>query len=1016
MSLLGGVRRQAGTVVLLTVFAAIAGTLCFFALPSAIYPQLEFPRILVLVHGGTLPPQPMALTVTRPLEESVMEVPGIRRVRSRTLRGSAEISVQFAPGTDMVQALQQVQNRTAEVLGELPADTRVDVERLLPETFPMLSLNLTGEVPDADLRDYAFYVIRPALARVPGVGRLDVAATDTREIEVVVDPTRMLAARLTVGDVAAALRDVNVLEPIARYTEAGRRQRLVLLSALWRAAGEIAHTPVVVRGSTTVRVRDLGEVFPGAPDRDHLILGNGRDAAIVNVSQQPGADMLAVKADLESMLAELARSLPAGLRLSKVYDLAEFVAGAVANVRDAILLGGVLAALVLLLFLRDWRLTLVSSLTLPLTVLATFVVMRLLGESINLMSMGGLAVAIGLVIDDAVVVVENIHRKLSAGAAEVDAAIDEAIRELIAPVVGSTVTTVVVLAPLGVLSGVVGQFFRSLSLTLSAAVLISLVLALTLVPLATGWLHRGRRPRAGHHGAVAAGGRVAGFYGRTLGATLHRARLMTVVALLLAGAGYLLFRVVPSGFLPAMDEGGFVIDYQTPPGTALEETDRLLRRMERVLVATPEVAAFARRTGSELGLFATPQNSGDILVRLKPRGERSRRAEEIIADLRPRLQEAAPGVDIEFVQLLQDMIGDLEGAPTPIEVKIFGDDPQVLAGLAAQVEPILTSTKGVVDVVGVQLGSPETTWHVEPAAAARLGVTPAEAARQVADGFLGEVATDLRLLDRRIPVRVRYPDAVRADPERLRTTLVRGPGGELAPLGSLARPELAEGQSEVTRENLRQMALVSGHLESGDLGGAVADLRARLARVRLPAGYSFEVGGQYESQRRAFRELLLVFGAAAALVLVVLVFQFRAFVPALLLLLAAPLSLGGAFLLLLLTGTELNVSSAMGLILLVGLVVKNGIVMLDYAHRLRDGGMPLPEAIAEAAQVRLRPILMTTLCTLFGLLPLALGFGAGAELQRPLALAVIGGLGLSTLITLYGVPSLYLAAAREDRR
>ncbi|HEV8239316.1 MAG TPA: efflux RND transporter permease subunit [Thermoanaerobaculia bacterium] len=1021
MSFLPGVRRHAGTVVLLTVFAAAAGALCFAALPSAIYPRLEFPRILVLAHGGTLPPQAMALTVTRPLEEVTMEVPGIRRVRSRTLRGSTEISAQFLPGTDMVQALQQVQNRVAETLGELPAGTAVDVERLLPETFPMLSLNLTGALPDADLRDYAFYVIRPALARVPGVGRLEVAASDTREIEVAVDPGRMAAAGLTVGDVAAALRDANVLEPIARYSENGRRQRLVLLSSLWKAAADIAATPVVVRGISTLRVRDLGTVFPGAPDRDHLIVGNGRDAAVVSVSQQPGADMLAVKAGVESALAGLARSLPAGLRLSKVYDLAEFVGGAVANVRDAIVLGGILAALVLLLFLRDWRLTLVSALTLPLTVLATFVVMRLLGESVNLMSMGGLAVAIGLVIDDAVVVVENIHRKLARGSgqsaetgAAVEPAIDEATAELVAPVVGSTVTTVVVLVPLGLLSGVVGQFFRSLSLTLSAAVLISLVLALTLIPLATGWLHR-RRAAHSPAGLGAPGGHLATRYASSLAAALRRPRLMVAAAFALALLGYLLFRVVPSGFLPAMDEGGFVVDYQTPPGTALEETDRLLRGIERVLAKTHDVAAFSRRTGSELGLFATPQNSGDVLVRLKPRRRRSRSADEIIADLRPRLLQAAPGVEIEFVQLLQDMIGDLEGNPTPIEVKIFGDDERVLAALAARVEPILAGTPGVVDVVGVQMGSPETAWHVDPAAAERLGLTPAEVASQVAGAFLGEVATDLRLLDRRVPVRVRFSDAARADPQQMALALIRGPGGA-APLAALGRPELSEGQSEVTRENLRQMALLTARLESGDLGGAVADLRARLDKVTLPAGYSLEVGGQYESQRQAFRELLTVFAAAAALVLVVLVFQFRALLPALLILLAAPLSLAGSLLLLLLTGTELNVSSAMGLILLIGLVVKNGIVMLDYAHRLRDGGLPLEEAVAEAARVRLRPILMTTLCTLFGLLPLALGLGAGAELQRPLALAVIGGLGLSTLVTLYGVPSWYVAAAGALRR
>jgi len=927
MSLVPVVRRHGRVVLLLTAVAALAGAWCFTTLPSAIYPPLEFPRILVLVHGGSQPPQAMALTVTRPLEELIMEVPGIRRVRSTSLRGAAEISAQFAAGTDMTTALQQVQGRAAEALPELPPETKVDVERLMPESFPMLSLNLTGNLPDADLRDYAFYVMRPALARVPGVGRIEVAASDEREIEVAVDPLRLGAAGLTIDDVTAALRATNVLAPVGRYPASGR-QWLVLLSALWRGAEDIARTPVVVHGTSALLLRDLGRVFPGAPDRDHLIYGNGKDAAILNLSQQPGADMLQVKTGIEETLRALGRSLPSGLRISKVYDLAEFVATAVANVRDAIVVGGMLAALVLLLFLRDWRLTVVSALTLPLTVLATFVVMKLIGESVNLMSMGGLAVAIGLVIDDAVVVVENIHRKLVAGDLAPELAIERATQELVAPVVGSTITTVVVLAPLGVLSGVVGQFFRSLSLTLSAAVLISLVLALSLIPLLVGWLYRRRRPVAGAHGMAAPGGRTATLYGRSLGRALQRPRWMILGGLALAAAAVLLYLAVPSGFLPAMDEGGFVVDYQTPPGTALAETDRLLRRMETVIAATPEVAAFSRRTGAELGLFATPQNQGDVLVRLKPHGQRSRSAAEVIEELRPKLQAVAPGVDVEFVQLLQDMIGDLEGAPTPIEVKVFGDDPRVLAALASRVEPVLTGTPGVVDVVGVQLGSPEVTWQVDPLAAGRLGVTVEEVSRQLGGAMLGEVASDLRLLDRRIPVRVRLDDAVRFDPTRLGTLLVHGPGGA-APLASLARPVATEGQSEVTRENLRQMALLSGRLESGDLGGTVQSLRVRLQRIALPPGYAIEVGGQYESQQRSFHELLLVFGAAAALVFVVLVLQFRAFLPALLILLAAPLSLGGAFLLLLVTGNELDVSSAMGLVLLIGLVVKNGIVMID---------------------------------------------------------------------------------------
>ena len=485
------------------------------------------------------------------------------------------------------------------------------------------------------------------------------------------------------------------------------------------------------------------------------------------------------------------------------------------------------------------------------------------------------------------------------------------------------------------------------------------------------------------------------------------------IALSLAALTVVLFRQVGTGFFPNADEGGFVLDYLTPAGSALAETDRQVRAIERVISETPEVASYSRRTGSELGLFATAQNTGDIVVRLKPRGQRSRSSQEIIRDVRGRAHSAAPLVDVEFVQLLQDMLGDLEGNPEPVEVKIFGDDPERLADVAAPVEDMMNKVEGVVDVVGVQQGNPEVTWTVDPVTAGRYGLTVQEVSRQMAGNWLGDVATDLRLADRTIPVRVRLPDSFRLDPNRMAQTLIRTTDGKPIPVSELATMDRANGQGELLRENLRSLAVVSGRLEGRDLGSAVADIRSRLGALKLPIGYTYEIGGQYQAQVRAFRELLVVFALAVVLVFMILVIQFRAWTPAILILLAAPLSLGGALLLLWLTGIDLNISSAMGLILLVGLVVKNGIMLLDFSEKLHENGEAFDAAIAHAGRIRLRPILMTTFCTLFGLLPLALGLGAGAELQKPLALAVIGGLALSTPVTLLVVPGLYAAIKRR---
>jgi multidrug efflux pump subunit AcrB len=484
-----------------------------------------------------------------------------------------------------------------------------------------------------------------------------------------------------------------------------------------------------------------------------------------------------------------------------------------------------------------------------------------------------------------------------------------------------------------------------------------------------------------------------------------------VVAVLLAALTVVLFLRVGTGFFPAADEGGFVLDYITPAGSALTETDRQVRKIEQIVSETPEVAAYSRRTGSELGLFATAQNTGDILVRLKPRNQRSRSSEEVISEVREKVNEAAPLVEIEFVQLLQDMLGDLEGNPEPIEVKIFGDDPNRLAGLAGPVEAMMNTVMGVVDVVGPQEGNPEATWNIDPVAAGRYGLTVQDVSDQLAGNWLGTVATDLRLADRTVPVRVRLPDSFRFNPNNLAQTLIRTPppDGKPIPVSEVASMERANGQGELMRENLRPMAVVSGRLEGRDLGSAVAEIQTNLDKLTLPIGYTYEIGGQYQSQAQAFRELLMVFALAVFLVFTILVIQFRAWTPAILILLAAPLSLGGALVLLLLTGTDLNISSAMGIILLVGLVVKNGIMLLDFSEKLHGEGEPFESAIAHAGRIRLRPILMTTFCTLFGLLPLALGLGAGAELQKPLALAVIGGLALSTPVTLLVVPGLYAA-------
>jgi multidrug efflux pump subunit AcrB len=710
-----------------------------------------------------------------------------------------------------------------------------------------------------------------------------------------------------------------------------------------------------------------------------------------------------------------------------VYDQAALVRDAVKSVRDAMLIGAVLAVVILLIFLRHARITAITASVIPLTMAMTVYLMSIAGQTFNLMTFGAMAIAIGLVIDNAVVVTENIVRHLHLNP-DRDLAVRKGVAEIIWPVISSTITTVVVFLPLRLLQGVPGQFFAALSLTLTIAVMISLVLALTVIPLLTAqYVTAADADDGDSNGAGRPSGQrgdgvmkrlaraiddLSTRYERSLSRVLVRARWVIATAVVLVVAGILVNHFVGTGFLPEMDEGAFVLDYWTPGDTALAETDRQVHVVENILASTPEIVGTSRRTGAELGMFATAQNVGDIAARLKPVRARSRSIFEVMDEVRTKVTRALPRLRIEFVQILSDVINDLAGAARPVEIKVFGLDLNAVETYARRLGPRLEKIDGVEDFYnGVSEPSAEMMMKVKDVEANRIGLTPEEVGASVKGALLGVDAGEIHLDDRAIAVRVRAPDSVRFDPIQLGSLpIVSAQTHAAAPLGALASFASIDSRGELLRENQQQMITITANVSGRSLGDVMADVKRAVAATPPPSGIRLELGGQYASQQEAFKALLLVLALAGASVVAVMVIQFQSFVEPLVVLLAAPLSFVGAMLLLLITGTALNVSSFMGLILLVGLIVKNGIILLDFTrHRMIDGGLELEPAIREAARIRLRPILMTTLCTLFGLLPLALGLGAGSELQRPLALAVIGGLALSTPITLYVVPTLLVA-------
>jgi CzcA family heavy metal efflux pump len=1010
--------HQRRFVYLVIALLSAAGISSALRLPSAIYPELTFPRIAIVAEGSSLGARQVVFSVTRPIEEAVSVVPGVRRVRSKSIRGASEISVWFAPNTDMIYALQQVQARVNQVEPELPHGLAIQVERLTPTLFPVISYNLEGGDP-ATLFDIARYQIKPVISRVPGVGRVDVQGTDVREIEVVADPSRLAALGLSYDGLATAIRQAIAAEAVGRIAKDYKQYLIV--------TDQEAHTPedvanVAIPGG--LRVKDVATVSLGTEDHVRLIAGDGKPVAQLNITRQIGGNTVAIADSVAKAMAALAPSLPPGVTAKNIYDQAVLVRDAVRSVRDAMLIGAALAVIVLLVFLRHGRITGISATSIPLTLIITIFVMRLANQTFNLMTLGAMAIAIGLVIDDAVVITENIARHLVL-VPDRRAAVREAVQELIWPVTTSTITTVVVFLPLGLLQGVVGQFFAALSLTLTIAVLVSLLLALTIIPLLADQYLRpvdvtaGPGPSAGGESLLARVGRavdgLAAAYARALGAVLHHPRRMVAGAAALIALGVVAQRFVGSGFLPDMDEGAFVFDYWSPGGSALAETDRQLRIAEGILARTPEIVGTSRRTGAELGMFATQQNRGDIVVRLKRRSERRRTIFAVMDEVRDQVNAALPRLRIEFVQILSDVINDLAGGSRPVEVKLFGANLEELEAYARRVAPALAKVEGVEDLYdGVSEPSAEMLMRVNGAEASRLGLTPEQVGEAVSASLLGVGAGEVRTQDRAIGVRVRAPDSVRFDPLKLGSIPISA-GRRSAPLAALAELRPVETRAELDRENQQQMIAMTSDVSGRSLGQIMRDVQAVFAAQPPPAGIRMEYGGQYASQQDAFRALLIVLALAGVSVIAVMVLQFESFVEPLVIALAAPVSFVGALALLLITGTALNVSSFMGLILLVGLIVKNGIILLDFTRRRGLlNGMPLEFAVTDAARVRLRPILMTTLCTLFGLLPLALGVGAGSEMQRPLAIAVIGGLALSTPITLFVVPTLVVAIRGRD--
>jgi CzcA family heavy metal efflux pump len=997
-------------VLFVTIILCTIGAVMVASFPVSILPDVTFPRVVVVAEAGERPSRSMEIAVTRPLEEAIATVPGVKKIRSRTQRGGSEISIDFNWGTDMLIAQQLVNTRVSDTRPKLPPETDVTTERMSPTVFPILGLSLTSKkgLSQAELWSLATYTLRPQLSRTPGVARVVVQGGRTPEITVEINPERLAAYRLALADVEQALTQTNVIKAVGRMDRQFQQYQAVV-SGETTDPEKLGDIVVSQKNGIPISLRQVANIKATVQDQSSIVTAEGAEAVLLNIVRQPDANTVSVVAAVKDEIGKLKSSLPPGTEINYWYDQSILIRDAVGSVQEAVLIGAALAVVVLMLFLKDLRATVVTAAIIPSTVLITFLFMRLAGLTLNLMTLGALAVGIGLVIDDAIVVVENVFRHLGSGVDRFEA-VRQAANEIAAPMISSTLTTVVVFLPLVLLSGVAGAFFTALAMTLAIALMVSLALALLVSPsLCAAFL--ANRAGAGEHkeGRLLSG--LIHLYEKLMKLGLRRRWLMPVSASVLIGLTVIIGNRLGTGFMPTMDEGSFILDYVTPPGTSLAESNRLLKSIEDILKETPEVAAYSRRTGTELGFTITEPNVGDFAVMLKE--GRRRNIEKIIDEIREKVTSTVPGVDVDFIQVLQDLIGDLEGSPSPVEIKLFGEDQAQLAETAKSLADKLGKIKGIVDVKsGVVEAGPELVAHIDPVRAGRAGLTPDAVAQQMQGAMLGDIVTQIIQGDRQVPVRVRYPAAYRSDKARMAMLPVRSPSGFNLPLTSIATIDAVAGTTEVFREDQRRLLPVTAHLQDRDLGSVMKDVSAMMAKTPLPPGMTYLLGGQYQSQNDSFRNLMMVMALAIVLVFCVMLFQFGSFTAPSVILMVMPLSLFGVVFGLWVTGTLLNVSSFMGAIMLVGIVVKNGILLLDQAQKAEKEGMPPEEAVIQAGEVRLRPILMTTLTAILGLVPLALGIGAGAEMQQPLAIAVIGGLTFSTIFTLIFAPLLYVAFRR----
>ena len=1019
MNFVAWVERHRRSLLFVVVALAAAGFYAVTVMPVGLFPVVSFPRVRVEVDSGTRPPRQQLLDVTAPIEAALRQVSQVEDVESTTSRGSTEIFVDFPWGTNMKQALLSVESSLSQILPDLPAGTSYDAIQMLPNVLmPFSAYSLTSKtVSQVELRNLAQNQIAPMLMGIPGVSYVGTLGGQTSEIQVSLDPVKLKAFGLTVAAVSDAIDQGNALKAVGQMQD-NDLLYLIIGNDGFTDIDSVRNVTLQTPKGGIVRLTDLGTVQPGVQKQFVLVEDQGQPSVEFNVYEQADANSVALQQEVVARLTDFMKTQSPEIHLVKWYDQTQLVRSSVDAVEEAILIGLMLAALVLLVFLRNWRVTLVAIMIVPMSMLITVMLLYVLGMSFNIMTLGGMAAAVGLLIDDVIVMIEQIARRAGRAAlGQAQEMVLVAAKEFLPPLTGSSLATIIIFVPLAFLSGVTGAFFRFLSLTMATSLIISYLLTAFTVPLMARTVIDFEQWHDPDHGQETWMKRT---HRGALNALFRRPYLIAVIAAAILGAGYVTYTHVGTGFLPDMDEGGFVLNYQTNPGTSLDESNRELQQVERILKQNPYVAAYSRRTGAGLGGDLNEPNQGDFYVRLIAPGNRPG-IEQIMDEISNQITTSVPGIDFDTDQLMSDMIGDLVGRPEPVVIDLSTRDPLELGDVAQNVATAISSVSGVEPASvnnGVVPAGDALEIQVDPASAALEGTTPAGVIDQVNAALSGNVVTQYLGAAQDVGVRLTVdPSQDNITRQNLSDLPIRAPAGQVFPLGLVAKVSFVAGQPEITRKNLAEIVSVTATIGGRDLGSTIRDIRSTLDKPGLlPSGVTYVLGGLYEQQQIAFAGMIKVFFAALVAEVVLLLFLYEDYILPLLIIATSVMSTGAVFVGLWITGVELNITALMGMVMILGIATEMSIFYVSEYQELCKT-MPARSALFDAALNRLRPIAMSTLAMILALMPLAAAIGgAGDQMLQPLAISIIAGIIVQLPLVLLVMPVLisFVSSRRQS--